>query len=233
MRMKALAAALLLATWALPANAVTLTPADVGSTGTGTFNGLEDGQNLIPQLGASLSLTLVSIATGSNTWTFDYVYKNTTAAPFTASTGAVGFNTTPNLDAVAISGFFTGVQTDANISGGVNHLEFCAHVGSTCSGNSSLGLDPGQTGTGQIILSFGGNPGTISLTDFVNRYQEITGGNYHGASGIGFGGPTVFINPTAAVPGPVAGAGIPGLIAACMLLVGLNKRRKQRLLGFA
>ncbi len=32
-----------------------------------------------------------------------------------------------------------------------------------------------------------------------------------------------------AVPGPIAGAGIPGLIAACMLMLGLNKKRKQRL----
>jgi hypothetical protein len=32
-----------------------------------------------------------------------------------------------------------------------------------------------------------------------------------------------------AVPGPMVGAGIPGLIAAGMLLLGLNRKRKQRL----
>ena len=37
------------------------------------------------------------------------------------------------------------------------------------------------------------------------------------------------INPLAAVPGPIAGAGIPGLIAACGMLIGLAKRRRQRI----
>lgn len=39
------------------------------------------------------------------------------------------------------------------------------------------------------------------------------------------------INPTAAVPGPVVGAGMPGLIAACLTLIGLAKRRRQKLIG--
>lgn len=37
------------------------------------------------------------------------------------------------------------------------------------------------------------------------------------------------INPLAAVPGPIAGAGIPGLLAAGLTLLGLAKRRRQRL----
>ena len=35
------------------------------------------------------------------------------------------------------------------------------------------------------------------------------------------------VEPTVAVPGPVAGAGIPGLIAACVALFGLNRRRRN------
>ncbi len=33
---------------------------------------------------------------------------------------------------------------------------------------------------------------------------------------------------TAYVPGPIAGAGLPGLLAAILTLVGLNRRRKRR-----
>jgi len=41
------------------------------------------------------------------------------------------------------------------------------------------------------------------------------------------------VAPFAAVPGPIAGAGLPGLIAACFMLFGLNKRRRQRQIGLA
>jgi hypothetical protein len=39
----------------------------------------------------------------------------------------------------------------------------------------------------------------------------------------------LFVNTAAAaVPGPVVGAGIPGLIAACLTMLGLNRNRKRR-----
>jgi hypothetical protein len=44
------------------------------------------------------------------------------------------------------------------------------------------------------------------------------------------GGESFYIVPvTSAVPGPIAGAGIPGLIAACGMLFGLHRRRRNRL----
>lgn len=51
-----------------------------------------------------------------------------------------------------------------------------------------------------------------SLTDFEHYRIEV--------------GPTIN-----AVPGPVVGAGLPGLIAACLTLIGLAKRRRRRLIG--
>jgi len=36
------------------------------------------------------------------------------------------------------------------------------------------------------------------------------------------------VAPSVAVPGPIAGAGIPGLVAACMAMFGLHRRRRNR-----
>ena len=49
-------------------------------------------------------------------------------------------------------------------------------------------------------------------------------------SGASDGGESFYIVPivTAAVPGPIAGAGIPGVIAACMTLFGLGRYRRRR-----
>jgi hypothetical protein len=48
------------------------------------------------------------------------------------------------------------------------------------------------------------------------------------------GGESFYIVPlVAAVPGPIVGAGFPGLLAGCLALWGLNKRRRNRLVSVA
>jgi hypothetical protein len=57
-----------------------------------------------------------------------------------------------------------------------------------------------------------------------NYFLNISG-NASGTSGYG-GNLSTF-----AVPGPIAGAGIPGLIAACVSLLGMAWRRRWRRRG--
>jgi hypothetical protein len=70
-------------------------------------------------------------------------------------------------------------------------------------------------GTGIAALSgFQNTPGTFSLTAQTTQ-------------GINLG--LTFSATTAAVPGPIVGAGLPGLVAACGGLLALARRRRQRI----
>jgi hypothetical protein len=74
-------------------------------------------------------------------------------------------------------------------------------------------------------LSTGGDPNAFFALDI------ITTGGRTGLVDCCVGSPTPFdVNP---VPGPIVGAGIPGLIAACMTMLGIRRYRNKRLFGTA
>ena len=82
------------------------------------------------------------------------------------------------------------------------------------------------TGTGIAagVLSTSANSQQVDLTKTLaagNYYLEFTGS---GDSLANYGG-TV---STFAVPGPIVGAGLPGLVAACGGLLALGRRRRQK-----
>ena len=185
------------------ADATTITPDDVGDSGTGTFNGLIGGNILVPQLGASLTLSVNSYTAATNTWVFGYTVANTTQAPWSSSVSAFGFNVDPNLVSVSSTGLFDLALRNVNVSGGVGTIDFCNSAGASCNGGSSNGVNPGASASGTFTLDFADNATTtLTFTDYFVRYQEINGPGVYGKSGVGFASDIV-INPTVgAVPEP-------------------------------
>jgi hypothetical protein len=100
-------------------------------------------------------------------------------------------------------------------------------TGST--GTNSANLDFTVTATGLTLASF--TQGTPSgLTGHPSYYfaADICVPNASGACTASPGTGLVGAEP-AAVPGPVVGAGLPGLLAACAGLVAFGRRRRHRL----
>jgi hypothetical protein len=119
------------------------------------------------------------------------------------------------------------------------------------SGNPLTSFNGDGMGAFQYGLDFTGSTGTVSA-DLIFRLTatNLTENSFvlGGASGLpgnpqfyfaadictpnsagACSGSTGLVGATAAVPGPIAGAGLPGLVAACSGLLVLARRRRQRI----
>src|SRR4029077_3723117 len=141
-----------------------------------------------------------SNAVGGGLFT-DYVTFNLTGGPqFVAFASATNDFTGPED---LITGFTGQLFLQVGVPGGGDDVAQNAAVAAV------------SCGTGCQVLA-----GT-ALLNTGNYYLELTG---DGGGTAGYGGDIT----TRAVPGPIVGAGIPGVLAGCLGLVGLGRWRKRR-----
>jgi hypothetical protein len=156
----------------------------------------------------------VTIGAGGSITNVAVSGTNQSAGTFAAINGAAGINS---------DGLNTNPTTTWNVGAQ------CTNVGSTnCGTKLTLTVTGSDLGIGSVFLPKG------STTFQVFAGADITcnnGGTACPANGALTPGNTgvVGATQTQAVPGPILGAGLPGLIAACAGLLGLARRRRRQL----
>lgn len=147
-----------------------------GSPGTTLlFNGYSDG-GVVPGLTGSLTLSLTSIV--GNTFNVAYSLLNTSTQSG-ARISSFGFDVNPNVTGATATGGFDTADVNVNYPVGFGTAEVCAYdgPGGTCTGNGNGAVIGGPALTGNLALSFSSPQTSITLSDFVTRYQ---GFNYNG-----------------------------------------------------
>ena len=184
---------------------------NIGDSFTVNFNGSESG-SVIPGLTSSLTLTFAGVS--GNNYLFNYLLNNTSSSPTTSSSvTAFGFNIDPNtlLSSSNVSGAFT-VVSSGQVSQGYN-LEMCFKNGqnNNCAGGNN-GITMGNSGSGQISLGFSSLPNSVTLSNYLVRYQQVNG------SGSAVG------TPVGAVPEPSTWA----MMLFGFGAIGVSMRRKRK-----
>jgi hypothetical protein len=128
---------------------------------------------------------------------------------------------TLNGSTVTITGGLTGVANTSIDTGptGTFTAGISCTLSSSCNGGSTPNIND---------LHFTVTNATIAQLTHTNASGNIFAADILcGQTGCPAGGPTGVVD-VSAVPGPVVGAGLPGLIAAAGGLIALARRRRQR-----
>jgi hypothetical protein len=174
------AAALALAS--APASAAEIIFNGAGDVGEIEYNGFPPGGSVIDGLTGRLQLSLISVV--GNVWTFGYSLINTsTGDNLSSRISSFAFDSDPNVSsATGITGF-TGVQTNNTLNGTAFEICFTGS-NNNCQGGPG-GASVGSPVEGSFSLTFGSSPSSLTLSNFLVRYQS-TGANGEG-SAIGVG----------------------------------------------
>ena len=183
------------------ADAITLTPASVGTSFTLDYNGYT-GAGTIGGLTGQTVLTLTGI--DGNNYVFSYQVTNNSSTPITNSRiSGFGFNTNPDITGATSTGTYAVTATDANVPN-VGTVDVCFKDGggtNSCAGGGGGGVSIGDNGAGTLTLSFANAVSSLTLSDFFVRYQSIAGAG-RVTSAVGSGTLTTTPPPPTPVPAP-------------------------------
>jgi hypothetical protein len=193
--------------WATPSHAVTIT--ELTPTFTIPWEFSLGGNTLT----ATVQFSDFDFNSPGTTTTLDLnlLVSNTTNAGINARFTAFGWDTTP----VLASATETSTVYDSELNGQIAsaHLDICFKAAgqNNCQGAGGGGLNEGQTDSFHLQLTFSqDNLTSVNFDNFFAKFQTDIGS---------IEGPPV--------PGPIVGAGLPGLVMACGGLLALARRRRQ------
>jgi hypothetical protein len=202
---------------ALSTSAQAATFVNLGDTTTITFNGLVDGPGgtKVPLAGLSATMDLTLLSKSATQFVFTYSLTNTTANTVALAgtrIPGIGFDVSPDLLlAPSSTGIFDNAQLGGFTASFISETCFWVGGGSCPQGAGGNGIDIGQTAGGSLTLNFAAAPASVTLTNFLDRYQSI-GPNDGSAVGQGTEGPI-------RNPGPF-GSPVPEPATWAMMMLG-------------
>lgn len=179
----AVAPALLIAAWAMPAtagyfppgwdNVVTVDKDDIGLNFVVDFSGKVD-DNYTSNLSALGSFTFTSVTNAGKT--FNFSYSMTNDSNYDSRIRAFGFDTqSPSPNPTSVNGItgFTYEERNVNFIEGVGTMDMCFSAGSGCTNHSSGGINDGSTMNGTFSMTFANVMESVDFNHFAMKFLSV------------------------------------------------------------